>query len=55
MKVRKENVEAAGSTSLKADLPGDLDSEPSSSSFIPVPDLKAIGAVCYQELGNEGV
>lgn len=47
MKVRKENVEAAGSTSLKADLPGDLDSEPSSSSFTPVPDLKAIGAVCY--------
>lgn len=40
-------VEAAGSTSLKADLPGDLDSEPSSSSFTPVPDLKAIGAVCY--------
>ena len=36
--------------------PGDLDSEPSSSSFTPVPDLKAIGAVCYNtELGNEGV
>ena len=36
--------------------PGDLDSEPSNSSFTPVPDLKAIGAVCYiSKLGSEGV
>jgi hypothetical protein len=31
---------------------GDLDSEPSSSSFTPVPDLKAIGAVCYSSVGK---